>query len=141
MGQSDEHRWLVRSLMSHWERGLTGTSFILADGDSGLPCPSIGGFRPDLYHAHPVDQLIKVGEAKTALDVERQHSLDQLCAFYAYLSKCTRGELHLSVEWSAVDAMFFAARGCRRKAQALAVPFVVYGWARDRAEPVQIVRG
>lgn len=141
MGQSDDHRWLVQSLMSHWERSIKGESFIRSDGGAGLPCPNILGYRPDLYHEQANDQVIRLGEAKTWFDIDRRHSFEQLRAYFTYLAQCPRGELHLSVEWRSVDSMFFAARSCRRIAQAGLVSFVVYGWAKGRDEPIQIVRG
>lgn len=141
MSESDQHRWLVASLLRVWEADSTGWRFVSADGVPGPSCPAIAGHRPDAFQLHRAGKYVRIGEAKTASDVERQHTNEQLCAYFDYLRCFTSGELHLAVPWVAADSMYFAARACRRRVGATGVAFIVQGWVPSRAHPVLVSRG
>jgi hypothetical protein len=63
--------------------------------------PKVGAFRPDVYAIDaPVTRTI-IGEAKTATDLETEHSGMQFAAFLTYLRLQPNPILIASVPWHA----------------------------------------
>lgn len=91
MSESIEHMQLVK-LMKDWVviNIFSGDeSYILADCPGyeqyNKPKCTIGGYYPDLYAYRPSDSLLVIGEAKSAKDIERTHSISQ---YESYLRTC-----------------------------------------------------
>lgn len=107
MGESAAHSKLVRFLFSWVCANLFG-------GDSGpvlvdLPespkratPPRVGGYTPDLYGQYLAADLLVIGEAKTAWDLERTHTTQQLEAFLYECQRHDRSALVLAVPWDLV---------------------------------------
>jgi len=104
MGESETHMRLVASLVDWVAHTYCAdeADSILVDSPStraGSRPPIIAGFVPDVYVAAPPGPLLVVGEAKTACDIDRRHTREQLAAF---LNWCTWKEgsiLILAVPW------------------------------------------
>lgn len=63
--------------------------------------PRIGGFLPDLYAVDAPPSITILGEAKTAEDLETEHSRKQLTAFLTFLQLQSNGILVVAVPWQA----------------------------------------
>ncbi len=62
--------------------------------------PAIGGYYPDVYLAPSRENPLIIGEAKTAKDLEKAHSMDQIASFLKYCSFHTDSLLILGVPWN-----------------------------------------
>lgn len=71
-------------------------------GDDNKP-PRIGGYSPDVFGVDVPLTIMAIGEAKTADDLTRPHSREQLVAYLEHLRYQPRGVLVLAVP------CFFAA--------------------------------
>lgn len=94
MSQSKAHRELIRATAQAIRRRhpniLIDTDLQESPGD--VVPPLIRGYRPDIIgrYAHACSNLFIV-EAKTASDIERQHTLDQIDAFVGHLRTLRTG--------------------------------------------------
>lgn len=74
---------------------------VLSD-TSGTPqagrTPQVGGYVPDAFASTGGDSRVVVGEAKTADDIERRHSMAQIEAFLRFCNG-VNGNLVLAVPW------------------------------------------
>lgn len=61
----------------------------------------VGGFVPDIYAFDAPLTTVIIGEAKTAADLETDHSKRQLSAFLTHLSHQENGVFILAVPWQA----------------------------------------
>lgn len=141
MAENDEHRWLVETLLLHWDSVGIEVRARKIDGstDTGN-CPVIGGHRPDLFVRHTLTFVPTIGEAKTRRDVESFHTHSQLCSYFSYLAG-EKGQLYLAVPWTRLDEMYFVARRCRRLAAAHEVPFVILGMVMPLPVPARVIHG
>jgi hypothetical protein len=104
MGVSDLHVNLVQEL-ANWvnlncqasERALMLLD--LPETRQGSNPPIIGGFIPDLYIK---SNRLVIGEAKTAGDLDRQHTRDQLTEYIKYLNQRQDSLLLIAVPWYCV---------------------------------------
>jgi hypothetical protein len=87
----------------------------------------IGGYVPDVFAIDAPETCRIIGEAKTAIDCETEHSFRQLQAFLAHLSRFPNGMLYLCVPWfySCRAEALVAAAACAVGASA--VPSRVIG--------------
>ena len=104
MAESAAHIRLVDQLQ-YW------ISELLLDGDSGCMLvdspdntvssrpPKIRGFVPDAYVSCGPGDVLVIGEAKTARDLVRKHSLDQIAAFLQTCSESENSYFILAVPW------------------------------------------
>ncbi len=104
MSESATHIKLVEELSS-W------ISAKFLNGDSGLMLidhpnsnkkerpPTIEGFIPDVYIPNAPGTLVIIGEAKTAKDLENNHSIAQIGAFLHRCSQTSDSILVLAVPW------------------------------------------
>lgn len=87
MSESFQHQQLVQLLKKEVVKLIPSGCQGLIQQDSSdslaLPPKTIEGYRPDIYYCF--ENLLIIGEAKTANDVERQHSRAQ---YEAYLKEC-----------------------------------------------------
>ena len=104
MSESEAHQHLTGALVTWiagtYLRGDDGS--LLVDGPlaglRGGP-PMVGGFRPDVYLAPSQKNVLVIGEAETARELERPHTTAQLGTFLEYCC-CYRGSaLVLAVPW------------------------------------------
>ena len=103
MSESDEHRSLVLGvrdeLCALYPGGLTLIDFQRMPGDE-VP-PLIGGFRPDVFIRNSDTTII--ADAKTASDLGRVHTYDQVASFINYLETTSAGVFVLSVTGPCAD--------------------------------------
>ena len=87
MAESFQHQQLVKLLKKEVVKLIPSGCHILIQQDTpdslALPTKMIEGYRPDIYYCF--DDLLIIGEAKTASDVEKQHSRAQ---YVAYIKEC-----------------------------------------------------
>jgi hypothetical protein len=79
-----------------------------------IPAKTIEGYRPDIYYFF--EDLLIIGEAKTADDVERQHSRAQ---YEAYMKECAnfhgKAVLIIAVPWMEHAAANNIVRNLKKK--------------------------
>lgn len=104
MPESQQHRRLVQHLhdwvMSTHIHDSPTVVYIDSRQYSHISRPPlVNGYIPDLYVSRPDDSGVIIGEAKTANDLENEHTHSQ---FIAYLSWCAAREgslLVVAVPW------------------------------------------
>lgn len=106
MSQSDEHRDLVISvaqcLTLHYSQISITTDVQQQPGD--VVPPIIDGFRPDVYAtAQNNFPITVIAEAKTAGDLNNQHTDAQSSAFVDYLERKNNGVFILAVTGNCAD--------------------------------------
>lgn len=107
MPESIAHFTLVRHLVSWIEResGWHKRAALLVAlpelASSGSP-PRVGGYVPDVFLKDEHSGIALIGEAKTAEDIEKQHSRDQYLAFMRFLAAYQEHLFLLAVPWSCV---------------------------------------
>ena len=102
MPESERHARLVKAIISHLEECLGKIDEIMVRDDSIRPLrderpPKVAGFIPDVYATDVPTTKIVVGEAKTAKDLETEHSRKQIAAFLEYLAHTPNGLFILAV--------------------------------------------
>lgn len=91
MGESEQHMSLVR-ILDAWVRAQSSSTdwvCVFADLPETPPRekpPLVDGFRPDIWAEDIPRTFTLLGEAKTASDLETEHSTNQLRAFLQFLS-------------------------------------------------------
>jgi hypothetical protein len=107
--ESSQHLKLVNLILQYFEARWTSTDgfVVLSDysnrvGDDDKP-PRIGGYSPDVFGVDVPLTMMAIGEAKTADDLTRPHSREQLAAYLDHLRYQPKGVLVLAVP------CFFAA--------------------------------
>jgi hypothetical protein len=107
--ESSQHLKLVNLILQYFETRWTSTDgfVVLSDysnriGDENKP-PRIGGYSPDVFGVDVPITMMAIGEAKTADDLTRLHSREQLAAYLEHLRYQPKGVLVLAVP------CFFAA--------------------------------
>ena len=105
--ESEVHQQLVKSLV-HWIKQHVHDATNAAvfcelpmEGGGNKP-PLIGGFTPDMLCKVAGTQGLWIGEAKTAGDLDTQHSREQFKAFLAHLAQNGSGTLVIAVPWRVV---------------------------------------
>jgi len=101
MGVSDIHINLVKELGIWVKQNCLPSEhhsmlLDLPETTLGNNPPIIGGFIPDLYMK---SNRVIIGEAKTAGDLERQHTKDQLSAYIKHLNQQHESILIIAVPW------------------------------------------
>lgn len=106
MPESSKHLELIRCILACIKQRYSGVKHVttLHDLPGYVGCdkpPKIGPYRPDVYAIDaPVTRTI-VGEAKTQLDLETDHSTGQFAAFLRYLRLQPNPTLIVAVPWQA----------------------------------------
>ncbi len=130
MGESASHVALVRRLLD-WTltEVCQGEPVIvlvdLPEYHAASKPKRIGGFTPDLCAAGSSRYGAIVGEAKTAKDIERKHTVAQLEAFMKYCNSFDQSLLVLAVPWDMVPLTRSIIRDIRLKTCAKNVETVV----------------
>ena len=104
MAESQFHINLVRELYCFAQEIRPGDKNVviyvdLPDVNAESRPPQMGNSRPDLFAHCYNDPLTIVGEAKTALDLERSHTVDQLRDFIRYLVDKPNPLLVMATPW------------------------------------------
>lgn len=99
MPESAQHARLVRAILARLETHLGPLANIMVRDDSLSPFrgerpPPLPRFVPDVYATDVPTTRIVVGEAKTAKDLERDRSHEQIASFLEYLTD-TPGSLFI----------------------------------------------
>jgi hypothetical protein len=109
VAESSQHLKLVKLILQYFDSRWTSTNgfVVLSDysnriGDDNKP-PKIGGYSPDVFGIDVPLTTMAIGEAKTADDLTRPHSREQLAAYLEHLRYQPKGVLILAVP------CFFAA--------------------------------
>ncbi len=130
MSESENHIRLVRQLIS-W---LANNFF---DGDDGciladLPDkslqqkpPRIKNYIPDVYVSCVSSDLFIIGEAKTARDVETNHTKDQIESFLQKCKEFDRSLFVFAVSWDLTRLAKALVKSVQRKIQAEKVDIIV----------------
>jgi hypothetical protein len=107
--ESSQHLKLVNLILQYFDTRWTSAEgfVVLSDysnriGDDNKP-PRIGGYSPDVFGVDVPLTMMAIGEAKTADDLTRPHSREQLAAYLEHLRYQPKGVLILAVP------CFFAA--------------------------------
>ena len=128
MSESDQHRSLVQALA----REISDSSLWqnppilycdIQDGSALDMPPIIGNNRPDVF-ARDLGVLV-IGEAKTANDIDNQHTFDQLISFFDYLCSQAQGEFWMGVPWLNAGTALRVCKHLRKKASAQRIPIRV----------------
>lgn len=128
MAESEEHRNLVLCMSRELEKRYPQISIVAdAQQNPGDPVPHlIGGFRPDVYASQPKNSpKIFIGEAKTAPDLDRLHTWNQLSAYLSHLESCGNGMLLLCVSGNRADLARTMLRFLAQDRQPKETAFVV----------------
>ncbi len=106
MPESATHAALVQAVIVYAKREFGDLADIAVREDAVRPVrgerpPKIEGYVPDVFATDVPTTTTFIGEAKTQLDIETDHSRRQISAFLSYLSKTPRGVFVLSVPLAA----------------------------------------
>lgn len=128
MSESRLHRELVAALLDDIHaHPWTVTPFIYADSNGAALPPIIGNARPDVYaNFARIDRVI-IGEAKTSIDLETTHTMQQFIDYFEYLSAKPEGELWLAVPWQSAGTAIRIC-SCIKERGAYPVIFRVSAW-------------
>ena len=103
MSESDAHRTLVRTVEEILRVAYPAASILVdIQPQPGTEAPpKLGGFRPDILVRSETQTAI--AEAKTAGDLDKKHTYDQVRSFVTYLERSPSGLFVLSVPGSSAD--------------------------------------
>jgi hypothetical protein len=111
VSEGDVHRQLVRLLSGRiggdtpqaWASFVDGVGL---DARDGVP-PILETYRPDIYAVERGSGRTVIGEAKTADDIDNNHTKRQLDAYFRHLAEGAAGEI-----WMAVPLMSVCLPQC-----------------------------
>ena len=132
MGESISHIQLVQRILKWVESEMPECQCLcifkdLPDAGRHDKTPSIDGFFPDVFVEDTPPTFTLIGEAKTAEDLETEHSKRQLRAFLSYLKLRPRPRLIVSTPWFAVNSAKSLIAAAQRNVEATNVTIsVVY---------------
>jgi hypothetical protein len=127
--ESDVHQQLVRILVQ-WVRAQIQHQpdaviyFDLVDGGEGNRPPTIGGFTPDVFARVLGLNRQWIGEAKTARDIDTQHSRQQYRTFLEHLDRQRAGVFVLAAPWRVVRYAKSLVKMIQRESDTLSVEVV-----------------
>lgn len=132
MAEGDVRRQLVRLLSGHiavsspevWARFVDGVSL---DDRLGVP-PVLGVHRPDIYAVVRGTRHTIIGEAKTANDIDNDHTKRQLAAYFEHLGAGDTGEIWMAVPLISAGVAHRVCRVVRQGLGISTVPFTITGW-------------
>lgn len=133
MSESDHHRSLVKALGgdivsdSRWNKPPI-IYIDLRDGISGEVPPAIGANRPDAFARDLSTGRTIIGEAKTAVDIDNQHTCDQLSSYFLYLQSQAEGELWMAVPWMSAGTALRVSKLMRQQTKAYSIPICVVSY-------------
>ncbi|MDP1664243.1 MAG: hypothetical protein Q8L79_03875 [Methylobacter sp.] len=130
MSESDHHRRLVQALAREISADAIWCNppIVYCDIQNGIALdvpPIIGNNRPDVFARDLATAALIIGEAKTANDIDNQHTFDQLASFFDYLRSQQQGELWMGVPWLNAGTAIRVCAHMRKKTAAQHVPIRV----------------
>jgi hypothetical protein len=129
MAESRLHLALVGAILAHVREDYHAYQLAiihdLPDVLGAEKPPRIGGFVPDIYAVDAPSTITILGEAKTAADLETDHSRKQLAAFLSFLALQHHGVLVLGVPWQAQAAARNLIARLKRQFNCASVPAIV----------------
>jgi hypothetical protein len=139
------HRELVRLLSRRiagdetlaWASFVDGIRF---EDRSGIP-PMLADYRPDVYAVERESLRTIIGEAKTADDIDNDHTRRQLAAYFRHLAQGSAGELWMAVPMMSSGAAHRVCRTVRKSVGAGEIGFVITGWLFGPKPVVETWRG
>lgn len=141
MPESETHRELVRLLSRQIldNAGPSWATFI--DGAAlgkrtGVP-PAVGDFRPDIYAIERGSRRTVIGEAKTADDIDNNHTYRQLAAYFEHLAREPVGEIWMAVPMLMGGTAHRVCRSVRQRLGMIQIPFFITGWFLGSAPIVE----
>jgi hypothetical protein len=143
--EGNVHRDLVRLLSRHISDGapLAWASFVdtaAFDDRAGVP-PKLGDFRPDVYAVERGSRRTVVGEAKTADDIDNDHTRRQLAAYFRHLAAEPFGEVWMAVPMMSAGTAHRLCRMARTRVGSNEIRFVITGWLFGPKPIVETWRG
>jgi hypothetical protein len=126
MGESISHIRLVNRILV-WvrlEHGDCRHLCILSDlpdSRSSEKPPLIGGFLPDVFVEDAPPTFTVIGEAKTAQDLEREHTKRQFRGYLLYLKLRLRPCLIVSTPWFVANSAKSLIAAAQREVEAASV--------------------
>ena len=78
--------------------------------------PKLYDFIPDIFVSNTNHYAYIIGEAKTAEDIDNDHTMEQLTAFLRKCSEVDKSLLVLAVPWHQVRLTASVVKYCKRKA-------------------------
>ena len=131
MAETELHRKLVKGLAGIVRKREEYSWLLFIDGEDdcshGCP-PQLALLRPDLYARDDRSGHVVIGEAKTAFDIENDHTAAQLDAYFRHLSTHRSGELLIAVSLLHAGLAYRFCNVIRNQAGCRHVPFQVSGW-------------
>jgi hypothetical protein len=131
MAETDLHRKLVRGLAGIVRRREECSWLLFIDGEDdhshGCP-PQLFCVRPDVYARESRTGHVLIGEAKTASDIENDHTAAQLSVYFQHLSTHPSGEFLFAVSLMHAGLAYRFCNVIRKQAGCPHVPFQVTGW-------------
>jgi hypothetical protein len=136
MGETYTHKYFVRLLIAHVENSIKDKPeefFVYADGEtlSGGTPRAIGSSIPDVFAISESREIVFIGEAKSATDIERDHTNRQLVDYVKYLKNIKYGELVFAVPWYMIGAIDSMIRKTLRDADAADLPYTIIRYLSD----------
>lgn len=104
MAESSKHSALVQIIIDYIQRSYADNPALGIMHDLSSPLYAekpnrIEGYVPDVYAFDAPFTTTIIGEAKTADDLETEHSRKQMTAFLSFLGKQKSGTFILAVPW------------------------------------------
>ena len=121
MSESSVHTTLVRLLAKQIDKLLPpeDRSRMLVDVPENPPQkkpPRVYGFVPDVFVFNTTCYAFVIGEAKTAIDIDKNHTMEQLTAFLRKCSESSNSILVMAVPWHVVSLTKSVIWDCKEKA-------------------------
>jgi hypothetical protein len=85
-------------------------------------------YRPDVYAVERGSGRTVIGEAKTADDIDNDHTKRQLAAYFRHLASGPAGELWLAVPMMSAGTGHRVCRLVRKCLGHNAISFTITGW-------------
>jgi hypothetical protein len=130
--EGDVHRELVRLLSGRiagdapaiWASFIDGARL---DARDGIP-PIVGTHRPDVYAVMRGSGRTVIGEAKTAVDIDNEHTKRQLSAYFQHLGEGAGGEVWMAVPLMSAGTAYRVCRVVRYRLSLVQIRVIITGW-------------
>ena len=145
MPEGDTHRQLVEHLSNSVKLRRGGMLCVYIDGVRPFlgkgPPPALGDIRPDIYAIDEVTKHIIIGEAKSASDIDNDHTEKQLTGYFEHLASRPSGELVIAVPFCSAGTAHRLCLSTRNKLGLKHISFEISGWFLGRKPFSQVWYG
>jgi len=122
MGESQVHIQLVQRIVGHVRSEFPNSCLCvlwdLPESIRNEKPPAINGHQPDVFAEDTPPTFTLIGEAKTAADLETEHSKLQFRAYLSYLKLRPRPLLVIATPWYAKNSARTIVSAAKREAEA-----------------------